>query len=1233
MKIQQQVEYGLQGQFKVDIYNREDKLIDSTDYFSNFITQTGLHYPLYYNFADCFRYLSLGSNGSANTMDVTGLMPVGSPVAAKVKDYDDGVIGIQWWDYLGDAHLDKQSNSSAGSCGTIVGADGPSFYRGWKLPTGDNVYTEDIVPISEFVVSPSTGMDETGKWAFSRVPRSVLIPSGTKTIITYMLNVKIKHTGVSYFYDGTFKTDNAEISEQEHLVDSFGHLSGYYRQCYHGLRCVDNQGRTFIPKYGDPMEPSQVRLSDLAIYFSPENGQFDVNRHAGGQTDVYKAYATDGLCALSFNHDLAKNANVPDNQILAQQNAKMAFSSYPDDTSSPFEHHPSIRLKPPNDEKPPRLIDYTQSTSQSVDLNDSNYGYISDADAAISMATYGKERLQGNQFDRGFKAAYSSMMSNLGVSLADFTGRRRNIVRKAFITPINALGHNSRFGSLVYAMKNGDDYWPAVDCMFFDTSGRSVMQHYRAFDGCYLTERGRGIIKSRLTTQPSTNGGFNLETIHGPIVYDPNLAESRITGHSGFYEGSQTTNTEWPYETINLDPTAVRISGPTALTANTLPGAKFDFEWEHDVTAGYLVPGDTGTFAPDHVNAGKVVVDGELYYGVGAIQGNLFPTSLDYGIADHRIAIQTGPICEDTQYETKIECEANIKTWYPDGILARTAIQEPPTAAGITDEGAYSRWFSTDDLYWPNVDGGKLNFSVADLHYYDAGLGIIADPDVWTCSDSQYTTEATCLETDGTCLNGTDTNKTDCESAASEWTATNAWASTEKGYFSAQDQMVADLTFNTDLDTFVNQTLDPTQKIPLTSITENYVSNTQHVGFFLSRATGYVAVDRYQQSQALGAHDTAKTYSIGDIVDNDGSLLYMSKVDDNTEDSLTDTSKWKQLDDSFPIPYDGIELEALSTSLNTSVAMGILRDNMTTFAGVCDDVQYATKDQCTTAGKTWIVQAVTGYLVPAAHLTNGNITNTTWVGDTDPSVFPPAGYVQIPTVADSSESVFGESMSPYFGAQQASNEHPVGVVTNMFDGFGSYPDRATNMVARRSGDGLDAQDGNTMAFIFSGCDMTPAAKQTPTCSDTQFTTEVDCYETEGSCSAGGHATKTLCQDAGKTWTPTNEWYGHGTDAVYVLASRGEVGVDMDWNPTTEFQGTIKMTDFLPPEGYFLHYESPRLLPNFAKGSATADSFKREEIDQGGVYPGMSNLNTLEVYMDIAWSAPCAGVAGCIEEEA
>ena len=1019
MKIQQNIEYGLQGQFKVDVYNREGEMVDTTDYFTNFITQTGLNYPLYYNFSDCFRYLTLGRNGGANTMDVTGLLPAATFVTSLVKDYDNGAISYQDWAYLGDEHLDKKSSSSAGSCGTIVGADGPSFYRGWKLPTGDNVFTEGQTTISEFMVSPSTGTDETGRFAFSRVPRSVSIPSGTRTIVTYMLNVKIKHTGVNYFHEGTFNTGQAEVSEQKHLVSGFGNLSGYYRQCYHGLRCVDNQGRTFIPKYGDPMEPSNVRLTDLAIYFSPDNSQFDVNPHGGGQSNVASSYSADGLCALSFNHDLAANANVGDDEI--HNNAKMSISSLPSDSSSPFEHHKNIRLNATSSERPPRLGDYTTSTNQSVDLTSSVYNYLemgTNGADAVSMATFGHEALRGAEFDRGFKTAFSSMMSNLGVNLVDFTGRRRNLVRKAFITPINALGHNSRFGSLVYAFKNGSAYWPAVDCMFFDNSGRSVMQHYRVFSGCHLTERGKGIIKSTLTTDPSTYGGFNVETVHGPIVYDTNLGSSDITGVSGLYETTEFFNNETWQTEVN-PAVAVRISG--------------------NIPVGYTVPGDTGNYAADHANKGKVMVDNTLYWGVGAIQGHLTPSAFDYGVVDNRVEIKD-----------------------KDGNTVRTPINTPPKVAG-TDGKGYD--FSTDNLYWPNVEGGKLNFKVTDLNYYHAGLGVLPDPTF---------------------------------------------------HFSASEQIVADVSYKTDLETFVVDPLKPTDYLSLTSITQNHLNTTQHVGFFLSRDTGWLEVDSYNTK---GTYATATTYAKGEIVDDGGGAtiaagakMYRSLKDSNAGNALNTTANWEQL---TTIPYDGTRLNNSATIGGSPAGTPASVEQRNNFKDLND-------------------QPITGYLVPSTHMYNGDIINTTWVGS--PASFPPANSIQVPV-----ENKTPSTQDAYIGPTVGAFTTKVGMPNQMFDGFGSFPAKATNMVARRSGDGINALGGSSMALVFTGCDSTAGTDKK-------------------------------------------------SDPIYVVAGHAkDSDGDFDWAVNSQFTGAVTMTDFIPPQGYFIHYESPRLLPNFATGQATSDS--------------------------------------------
>ena len=51
---------GLKGEYKVDIYSGK-KLVETTDWFSNDITNYGLNYPYDYSFANCFMFLSVGT--------------------------------------------------------------------------------------------------------------------------------------------------------------------------------------------------------------------------------------------------------------------------------------------------------------------------------------------------------------------------------------------------------------------------------------------------------------------------------------------------------------------------------------------------------------------------------------------------------------------------------------------------------------------------------------------------------------------------------------------------------------------------------------------------------------------------------------------------------------------------------------------------------------------------------------------------------------------------------------------------------------------------------------------------------------------------------------------------------------------------------------------------------------------------------------------------------------------
>ena len=71
------------------------------------------------------------------------------------------------------------------------------------------------------------------------------------------------------------------------------------------------------------------------------------------------------------------------------------------------------------------------------------------------------------------------------------------------------------------------------------------------------------------------------------------------------------------------------------------------------------------------------------------------------------------------------------------------------------------------------------------------------------------------------------------------------------------------------------------------------------------------------------------------------------------------------------------------------------------------------------------------------------------------------------------------------------------------------------------------------AFDKSNKNNTPAdgACSSGDCSSPAYTTEATCLETEGTCSAAEHGTKTLCELAGETWTSTHTWTEYTTQTT------------------------------------------------------------------------------------------------------
>jgi hypothetical protein len=484
--IRTQENFGLEGAFKVDIYNEKDELTDSTEYFSNFITQSGLKYLKTYSFPDCFRFLSLGQGTVANSAtgnaaafrtETTGLQdPVNTNGNITVDD-----LSTQSLLFMG---RDFYFGGSNGACGTIATKQGPILYRGWSIPTGGKL-TNAAVSINEFMVSPSSGNDSSGNAAFSRVVRSVVIPAQSRSIISYQLQARIQNTGITVFNSGTFQTGQANVDNDLGIVKEWENQSGYYRQIHHGLRCVDIEGSTYVPKWGDGMEPSRVSVDDIKCYFSPDNSQFDVNPIGGSQSSESEAYAADGLSKVYFGQNLSEDAGrAGETDADYYKIGDLPLTSIPTSATNDLPsniRYSSVTLPDPSG--------YTGEFNN-IDFSSSSQNHLA-LPNSISIATPGSSGYDSEKIDFGERVVASSLTINLPFEYSGF--RTQRLSRKMFFTPVNSLGHNARFGSFVMAYKNGSTYYPYVDALLYDNSGRATMQHYRSVYDMVITDSGSGI--------------------------------------------------------------------------------------------------------------------------------------------------------------------------------------------------------------------------------------------------------------------------------------------------------------------------------------------------------------------------------------------------------------------------------------------------------------------------------------------------------------------------------------------------------------------------------------------------------------------------------------------------------------------------------------------------------------------------------------------------------------------
>jgi len=505
MDIKANVNYALEGKFKVDIFNKKGELIETTDWFNNFITPSGLSYIYNYNFADCFRYLSLGigttsnyGNNPPSANETTGLS---SPITSIPTNLNAISISGSPGVIFGTSNLSGQYIGSwayqEGGCGIVEDNDGPRFYRSWNIPFYNGYLLNDLT-INEFMVSPSTG-GSNGALAFSRVKKNIIIPQGTFSTISYQLKIKLGSVNIQTFSGGTFQTGNADITNEVNEVAQWNTLSGCYRQTYHGLAWIDSIGTTFVPRYGNLMEPSFTGLAASRFYLSPDNSQFNVNVSGGANSSESSSYLADGLLKFIVQ-------NPPYQQIYDNS------TSVPNTQNLPN----NIRIKLS-----------TAATSEFPAMYNSQYSSVSTNPDYSSLAVYD---FQGYSTATPGSSGYDSSKAQFGnkilVSTQGFnmphtgavTGRSRVLTRRHSFLPAQSLGKNTRFGSLVYAYKNpiSNDYYPMVDSMFFDTSGQYMMAHYRQITGIYFTNRGSGIVACSTYTVPQIDMPFNHKTFQGP---------------------------------------------------------------------------------------------------------------------------------------------------------------------------------------------------------------------------------------------------------------------------------------------------------------------------------------------------------------------------------------------------------------------------------------------------------------------------------------------------------------------------------------------------------------------------------------------------------------------------------------------------------------------------------------------------------------------------------------------
>ena len=165
----------LQGQFKFDVFDKNGKLIKTSEYVDNFITNSGATFPYYFAFADCFRFLSVGIGTAQNSIGPNETVGLQTPNL--IYSY----IGSRN-DFADSSTTNYDINSSSPlivNCGYTYHSSGVSLFRQWRLPDNQGNFFDSQQIFNEFMVSPGKpyASDGNGNFYYSNANQTVKICS------------------------------------------------------------------------------------------------------------------------------------------------------------------------------------------------------------------------------------------------------------------------------------------------------------------------------------------------------------------------------------------------------------------------------------------------------------------------------------------------------------------------------------------------------------------------------------------------------------------------------------------------------------------------------------------------------------------------------------------------------------------------------------------------------------------------------------------------------------------------------------------------------------------------------------------------------------------------------------------------------------------------------------------------------------------------------------------------